>query len=121
MATLLHDVRYAVRLLLKTPGITAVAILTLALGIGATSAIFTIVDAGLLHAAPYADADRLVQLTMSKGAGRQTEMPVAYPNYVDWRAQNTTFAAMAMFAQSGDILWSDKGNSEPVDDAYVSA
>src|SRR2546430_5499505 len=83
------DLRYAIRVLAKSPGFTAVALLTLALGIGANSAIFSVVNAILLRPLPYADSGRLVWLS-ERGPNFPT-MSISYPNFSDWRAQQTVF------------------------------
>ena len=108
MQTLLQDIRYGLRLLLKTPGVSLVALITLALGIGATSAIFTFVDAGLLRALDLPQPEQLVDLAMTKqGEARDNQVP--YPNYVDWKAQNTTFNQLAGWGQNGTILSTPQG------------
>ncbi|HZU27064.1 MAG TPA: ABC transporter permease [Bryobacteraceae bacterium] len=84
----IRDMRYGARNLARTPGFTAVALLTLALGIGATTAIFSVVNAVLLRPLPYRDAGKLVTL-LHGGTG-----PVASGNYLDWRDQNRSFDAM---------------------------
>ena len=95
MATLANDIRYAVRLLLARPGFAAVAILTLALGIGATTAIFTVVDAVLLRPLPFRDADRLVQVRI---VGRRGGVfPLPDTDFLAWRALNRTADAVAAF------------------------
>src|SRR5438105_608742 len=104
MNTLLQDLRYGFRLLLKSPGITTVAIVTLALGIGATTAIFTFVNAALIRALPFRDPQRLVSVSMTKG-GEFGEMEASYPNYLDWKAQNTVFESVAGYTQDGGILY----------------
>lgn len=95
MGALLRDLRFAGRVLAKSPGYTAVALLTLALGIGANTAIFSTVHAVLLRDLPYAAPERLVVL--SETQPKFDEISVAYPNYVDYRARNTTFAEMGAF------------------------
>jgi putative ABC transport system permease protein len=85
----LKDVRYGVRGLLRTPGFTTVAVVTLALGIGANTAVFSVVNAVLLRPLAYQDPDRLVTL-LHDGNG-----PVAVANYIDWRDQSSSFDAMA--------------------------
>src|SRR5437879_6412586 len=93
MEALLRDVRYGLRTLLKNPGFTSVAVVTLALGIGANTAIFSIVNAVLLRPLPYQDPNGLVVVRESwKGEGT---MPAAWPKYLDWRAQNHVFEAIA--------------------------
>ena len=80
----MNDVRFAFRQLLKNPGFTAVAVLTLALGIGANTAIFSVVNAVLLRPLPYTESDRLVWL--SERSRNFPTMSVSYPNFTDWRA-----------------------------------
>src|SRR5216683_5914923 len=83
-----QDLRYGARALLRTPGFTAVAVIALALGIGANTAIFSTVNAVLLRPLAYKDPDRLFTV-MHSGAS-----PVAVANYIDWRDQNHSFEAM---------------------------
>src|SRR6059058_3856610 len=90
---MLDDVRYAVRLLIKNPAFSAVAIITLALGIGANTAIFSIVNAVLLRPLPYPDADRIMVLSESSGPGQ--DFSVALPDYFDWQHDNTVFEHLA--------------------------
>jgi len=93
MQTLFQDLRYGVRMLLKKPSFTFIAIITLALGIGANTAIFSVVNAVLLRALPYPQPDRLVVLREKTRSGQL--MGVAYPNYYDWRGQAQSFTEMA--------------------------
>src|SRR5436190_23749461 len=90
---MLDDVRYAFRQLIKNPAFSAVAILTLALGIGANTAIFSIVNAVLLRPLPYPSADRIMVLNESAGPGQ--DFSVALPDYFDWQRDNTTFENLA--------------------------
>src|SRR5678816_1153904 len=88
-----HDLKYALRILLKNPVVTVVAVLTLALGIGANTAIFSVLNAVVLRPLPYADPDRLVMLWETiAGNDKRSAAP---GNFNDWRAQNTTFAEVA--------------------------
>src|SRR6187549_3268646 len=90
---MLSDIRYGLRQLLKNPGFTIIAVLTLALGIGANTAIFSVVNALLLRPLPYQESDRLVQLAEKNREGRRST--VAYPNFEDWRVRAQSFEAMA--------------------------
>src|SRR5207302_2537437 len=88
-------VRYAVRTLRKAPGFAIVAVFTLALGIGGNTAIFSLVDAIRLRALPYADAERLVVLWGNVMRARVERRGASYPDFLDWRAQATSFEGMA--------------------------
>jgi putative ABC transport system permease protein len=102
MKGLLQDVRYGLRLLVKSPGFTAVAVITLALGIGANTAIFSVVKAVLLHALPFKEADRLVMVRETvKNHGTN---PVGLENFRDWQTQNTVFERMAAYSDAEFIV-----------------
>jgi putative ABC transport system permease protein len=89
------DLRFALRTLRKNPGFTAIVVLTLALGIGATTAIFSVVDAVMLRPYPYADMNRIVMVTETVRAGQA--MSVAWPNFEDWRDQNQVFEHLGIY------------------------
>lgn len=97
METLWQDVRYGVRVLLKSPGFTAIAVLTLALGIGANTAIFSVVYAVLLRSLPYREPERLTQLYetgLRSGGSRDW---VSFSNFLDWRRLNQVFEDIAAY------------------------
>jgi putative ABC transport system permease protein len=114
MDALRHDLRFALRSFLRTPGFSAVSVLTLALGIGATTAIFSVVHGVLLRPLPYPDADRIVRLWQLSGEGSQ--MDVSDPNFADWQMRSRSFAALAQV--QGPYPVSVSGDAEP---ARVSA
>src|ERR1700747_2761088 len=89
----MNDLKFAFRQLRNSPGFTLVAVLSLALGIGANPATFSIVNAVLLRPLPYQDADRIMVLNESSGPGQ--DYSVALPDYFDWRNDNTVFEHLA--------------------------
>jgi len=95
MDRFMSDIRYSMRTLRRAPAFAVVAVLTLALGIGATTAVFAVVDGVLLRPFPYPYMDRLMMLTEVAGTGQT--MSVAWPNYQDWRAQNDAFEDLGLF------------------------
>jgi putative ABC transport system permease protein len=95
MQTYMQDLRYGIRMLLKTPGYTLIAVATLALGIGANTAIFSVVNAVLLRPLPYPESERLVWLS-ERGTNFPT-MSIAYPNFIDYRAQQTVFEKIGVY------------------------
>ncbi|HEV2915202.1 MAG TPA: ABC transporter permease [Pyrinomonadaceae bacterium] len=118
MGTLWLDLRYGARMLLKNPGFTLVTILALALGIGANTAIFSVVNAVLLRPLPFPTAERLVFI--SEWSQQVPNMSVSYPNFVDWRDQNRTFEQVAAFRGAGLIL-TGMGEPERLDGREVSS
>jgi predicted permease len=107
---MIRDLRYGIRMLLKNPGFTLIAVITLALGIGANTAIFSVVNAVLIRAFPYRDADRLV-IVWEKF--RLSEANTVSPaNFFDWQEQNQVFEGMAAFA---DTRVNFIGDGEPVE------
>jgi predicted permease len=103
----LQDLRFALRLLRRNPGFTLIAIFVLAVGIGASTAIFTLVDSVLLRPLPYQDADRLVMLQDSYNIG---DVPVSYPQFLFWRDQHQIFDRVVTFFNSAAAL---TGSGEP--------
>ncbi len=95
LRTITHDIRYAVRTFLRNPGFTTVVLLTLGLGIGATTAIFSVLDGVMLRPLPYADIDRILTISEQTKDGRG--MSVAWPNFQDWREQNQVFEHLGIY------------------------
>src|SRR5271154_4397949 len=93
--TFFQDARYALRMLRKNPGFTAIAILTLALGIGANTAIFSVVYAVLLKPLPFKNPQQLVAVFAAKPQEGVPKPGVSFPNFEEWRAQNTVFSELA--------------------------
>jgi putative ABC transport system permease protein len=118
MNTLWHDLRYSLRMLRKRPGFTTVAVITLALGIGANTAIFSVVNAVLLRALPYQHSERLVALFET--SKEVPAMATPYPDYLDWRAQQTAFEDLAARMPAGGILTGD-GEPERIIGRLVTA
>jgi putative ABC transport system permease protein len=115
---MLSDLKFAIRTLSKSPAFTITAVLTLALGIGANTAVFSVVNAVLLQALPYPDPDRLVHVEERRESfGR---MSVAYPNYLDWRATQRSFEDISIYRGDSFNLKGD-GDPERVEAVYVSA
>jgi putative ABC transport system permease protein len=113
------DIRFGVRMLLKSPTMTFIALLALTLGIGANTAIFSVVNAVLLRSFPYADAERLVLVWEKKQGGRTDQNVINLGNFSDWKEQNQVFTDMAMFFDRSFNLTSD-GEPEEVPGQYAS-
>jgi predicted permease len=118
MGTLMRDIRYALRLLWKRPGFALVAILTLGLGIGANTAIFSVVHAVLLRPLPFNEADRLVFLTERNTQSESVSL--SWPNFTDWRAENSVFEKMAVYNRDSYNL-TGSGDPERLLAAQASA
>src|SRR5215510_13315210 len=115
---LVQDIRYGFRMLKKSPGFAVIAILTLALGIGANTAIFSVVNGVLLNPLPFHEAHQLVSLF--------EEIPnfkngsISYPNFVDWRRMNRSFSALAAYRSTGFNL-TGAGEPENLHGEMISA
>ena len=117
--TMLHDIRYAVRTLTRTPGFTAVAILSMALGIGGTSAVFSLFRAVFLSPLPFPAADRLVTITERRASG-EAGFPISGHEYGAWKSQSQVFERIAMYR--GDRMnLTGAGEPEAIGVLQVSA
>lgn len=119
METLIKDIRYGVRSLLKRPGFTAIAVITLALGIGANTTLFSFVNGILLRPLPYKDPGQLVILDENSPKQGITSFAVSYPNFLDWRAQNQVFEDIATY-QAGTYSLVGAGDPEQVPGARIT-
>jgi putative ABC transport system permease protein len=119
MNGLFQDFRYAVRQLRKNPGFTAVAVLTLALGLGANTAIFSVIDAVLLRPLPFHAPSRLVVVKPTE-PGRRDDIGVSYPTFLDWRARNHVFDGLSVFRED-DFTLTGQGEPAHLTGAVVSA
>ena len=118
---LVHDVRYGVRSLAKSPGLTAVIVLTLALGMGANTAVFSVFHGVLLNPLPYPDAASLVWLWPANArTGQSYPGALSAPDFLDYRRQSTVFEHLAAFLQV-NVTLSDSGEAERVPTAAVSS
>jgi putative ABC transport system permease protein len=118
---LFQDIRYGLRMLAKNPGFTTVAALTLALGIGANTAIFSVVSAVMLRPLPYEDPDRLVTLWERKAEVGDERNPPSAANIVDWRAGSRSFEGIALYNGHGQFNLSGNESPERVAGASISA
>jgi predicted permease len=119
MRSLLHDLQYAGRQMMKSPGFAVIAVLTLALGIGANTTIFSVVNGVLLNPLPYSDPDRLVVLFHSKP--NFVHGSISYLNFLDWQRDNSSFEAMAAYRNAGGMTLTGSGEAENVKGEMVSA
>src|SRR5882762_5428165 len=110
MGTLLKDVRYGIRSLARHPAFTAVAVITLALGIGANTAIFSVVNAVLLRPLPFDDPERIVWLWDTQPQLATT--PTSLPDFLGWKEQNQSFEHLAAYLDGNMFLDAEDGASE---------
>jgi len=118
MDTLLQDIRYGIRMVAKSPGFAAIAILTLALGIGANTALFSVVNGVLLNPLPYQESDRLVAIYAK--TKEFSHSSISYPNFLDWVRNQRSFSSMAAFREENYNL-TGMGEPERVKAEMVSA
>lgn len=120
MQTLIHDLRYGARMLLKQPGFTLMAVITLALGIGANTAIFSVVNAVLLRPLPYQDPAQLLTVWEAFTNQGNVENPVAPANFQDWRELNTSFAALEHHTPGESASLTDAGEPQNINAVFAS-
>jgi MacB-like periplasmic core domain len=118
METLLQDLRYGLRMLAKSPGFTSIAILTLALSIGANTALFSVVNGVLLNPLPYLQPRQLVAI-YGKTSGVD-QGPISYLNFLDWQRDTKTFSCMAMY-RNEDHIFTGTGEAERLSGYMISA
>src|SRR5262249_26454028 len=107
MSGLLQDVRYALRQLRNSLGFSVLAVFTLSLGISASVAIFTFVDAALLKPLPYQNPSRLADVT--EGSAMFPRANISYADYVDWRKENTVFSSLEVWTGGGFLYQTPNG------------
>jgi len=110
MTSVIQDLRYGLRMLAKNPGFTLVAVLTLALGIGGTVVVFSLLDAVLLRPLPYPQPDRLFRLFPLEGKRKSSMEASSYPDFRDWQRQSRTFESMAAYEE---LPFNLTGTAEP--------
>ncbi|HEX8089541.1 MAG TPA: ABC transporter permease, partial [Blastocatellia bacterium] len=120
MKTLSQDLRYGIRMLAQKPGFAIAAVLALALGIGANSAIFSVINAVLLRSLPYEEPDRLVTVQSTRRQDPRRSGSASYPDFADLKSQNQVFDDMAAFRSRGYTL-TGAGEPERIEGARVSA
>jgi putative ABC transport system permease protein len=116
----MRDARHALRLLVRTPAFSAIAIMTFAIGVGVNTAVFSVVDGVLLRPLPYPDADRITLVWMDNTRERIKEDITSYPNYRDWRDQNASYAHLAAYSETAFAL-TGAGEPERLFGAAVTA
>lgn len=119
MISLFRDICYSVRGLLKRPAFTAIAVITLALGIGANTAIFSVVNALLMRPLPFKEPARLVQVWEANFKRGRNTVDVSYPNFADWRIQNQVFEQISAYSDKTFNL-TDTGEPQRIQGAIVS-
>ena len=121
MKNLLHDLRYGVRMLTRSPAFSAIAVLTLALGIGANTAIFSVVNAVLLRPLPYNDSERLALLWSTNSRENNPQQPSSYFDFNDFKQQNQSFTEIAAASPIWNFVLSGGAEPEQIQGQWVSA
>jgi putative ABC transport system permease protein len=121
MESFWQDLRYGIRMLVKNPGFVSVAVLTLALGIGANTAIFTVVNGVMLRPLPYEEPERLVMLWEINPRRNIEQQRVTPPNLAEWREQSRIFEKIAHWSGNGEFNLVTSDGVEKVWCAYVSS
>ena len=116
----MNDLKFALRQLLKNPGFTAVAVLTLALGIGANTAIFTVINSVLLRPLPYPDAERMVVLWGTRVENGESQILTSWPDWISWNEQQQALEGIGSF-QNGPEFMQVKDESLAVEYFSTSA
>jgi len=118
MQTLIQDIRFGLRTLAKNPGFAVIAVLTLAIGIGANTALFSVVSGVLLNPLPYPHPDQIIVIGQNKSVF--VNGSVSYPNFRDWQKENQTFSAMAVYRQRS-FSFTGIGDAEQVRGNFISS
>src|SRR5580700_8121084 len=118
MNTLLQDLRFGLRVLRQAPGVALIAVLSLAIGIGANTAVFSVVNAVVLNPLPYHESDRLMSLFTERHNFHKAS--ISFPNFLDWQRMNRSFSAIAAYRSTGYNLIG-QGEPERVHGEMISA
>ena len=121
MTSILNDLRYALRLMRKAPAFTVIAVATLALGVGANTAMFSVVNAALLNPLPFPDANRLVVISETVKRDTIERRPLSYPDYRDYRDRTSSFDEMAAWSAEKFTLSSADAPAQQIEGEIVSA
>ncbi|MGB9180684.1 MAG: ABC transporter permease [Pyrinomonadaceae bacterium] len=109
MRTLFQDLRYGVRMLLRSPGVTFVAILAIALGVGANTTIFSVINSVLLRPLPFAESEKLIKVLGTDAKRGRNDLPTSFPNFTDWREQTQAFESMTAYSEASATLAGSDG------------